>query len=264
MEMPFNLPKALLPFQNQLAATRKVFVKIGLSDTPPASPWSGKLGGTPWWPLNEAWPVNSAGAHLLFLAQINFEEMPPLADFPRKGLLQFFIFDDYLYGQQPDHAMLQSTFRVIYRPDIHHQVDGLTTDFSFLRSYRYDDLPIEPAVEFSFEYQQAIGYMPPDDSGFEASLGKDFFTRFGAEEWALQDAWQQLAASGGHKIGGYPHFAQYDPRPAGSDLTLLFQLDSEPSKGILWGDMGTAQFFIHPEKLRHLDFSEVSYYWDCY
>lgn len=263
MEPPFNLPEALLPFQNQLAATRKDFVKIGLS-APPAYPWSGKLGGTPWWPKNEAWPVNPEGVHLLFLAQINFEEISPLADFPRRGLLQFFIFDDYLYGQQPDHAALQSTFRVVYRPEIHHNTDALTTDFAFLRSYRYDDLPIEPGVEFSFEYEQQTGYMPPDDAGFDASLGKDFFAQFGADEWALQDAWRRLAAGSGHKIGGYPRFAQYDPRPAGSDLALLFQLDSEPNKGILWGDLGTAQFFIHPEKLRQLDFSEVSYYWDCY
>jgi len=264
MEPPFNLPEALLPFQKQLAATRKDFVKIGLSDSPPAHPWSGKLGGRPWWPKEEAWPVNPEGTHLLFIAQINFEEMPPLADFPGKGLLQFFIFDDYLYGQQPDHPALQSTFRVIYRQEIHHTADVLTTDFSFLRSYRYDDLPIEPGVEFSFEYEQQTGYMPPDDAGFDASLGKDFFTQFGADEWALQDAWRRIATGKGHKIGGYPHFAQYDPRPAGSDLTLLFQLDSDPNKGVLWGDLGTAQFFIHPEKLRQRDFSEVSYYWDCY
>ncbi|NUO00044.1 MAG: DUF1963 domain-containing protein [Saprospiraceae bacterium] len=264
MELPLNLPEALLPFQDQLAATRKDFVKIVLSQAPLAHPWSGKLGGNPWWPQHESWPVSPDGIQLLFLAQINFEEIPHIADFPRQGLLQFFIFDDFLYGQNPDQASQQSTFRVIYRPEIHHNTEGLVTDFSFLRSYRYDDLPIEPGAGLAFEYALQSGYLPPDDGGFEATLGKDFFAQFGAAEWVLQDAWRRLAASRGHKIGGYPHFTQYDPRPAGSNLTLLFQLDSDPGKGILWGDMGTAQFFIHPEKLRHLDFSEVSYYWDCY
>ncbi len=264
MELPLNLPEALLPFQHLLASTRKDFVKIILSETPPAYPWTGKLGGKPWWPKGKDWPVNAQGEQLLFLAQLNLEEMPSVPDLPEKGMLQFFIFDDFLYGQQPDHPALQQTFRVVYHPEIHHNSDALTTDFSFLRSYRYDDLPLEPGTERAFEYQKDIEYMPPGDFGFEALMGKDFFSRFGATEWALHEAWNRLASGRGHKVGGYPHFAQYDPRPAGSDLQLLFQLDSDPNKGLLWGDLGTAQFFISPEKLSQCDFSEISYYWDCY
>ncbi len=260
--MELQLPEQLLPYESQLAATRKDFVHLLLSDTKPVRPWSGKLGGHPWWPKGEAWPVNAEGAQLLFLAQFNFEEMPALEGFPRQGLLQFFIFDDYLYGQQPENAADQQTFRVIYRPEIHHNIDALTTDFSFLRSYRYDDLPLEPGMELAFDYQKEQGYLPPDDNQFEALMGKDFFAQFGAAEWSLQDAWHKIAGGQGHKAGGYPHFAQYDPRPAGSEWVLLFQLDSDPNKGLLWGDMGTAQFFIHPDQLQQGDFSQVSYYWD--
>lgn len=264
MELLSKLPKALQAHQKKLAATAKPFIKISLGAGPPAYPWQSRLGGTPWWPREEAWPVNADGIQLFFLAQLNFSEMPALEGFPREGLLQIFIFDDYLYGQNPDDSFAQDTFRVIYRPEIHHNIDALLHDFSFLRSYRYDDLPIEPTTAFSMAFQLSEGFMPADDCGFETQMGKDFFAQFGASEWALQDAWQRIAAAQGHKVGAYPHFAQYDPRPTGSDLALLLQFDSEPKKGFSWGDMGTAQFFAPAAKLRQGDFSEVGFFWDGY
>jgi uncharacterized protein YwqG len=43
--------------------------------------------------------------------------------------------------------------------------------------------------------------------------------------------------------------------------TLLLQVDSD--KGIMWGDMGVANFFINLKDLKNKDFSKVLYTWDC-
>ena len=74
----------------------------------------------------------------------------------------------------------------------------------------------------------------------------------------------------GNKIGGYPYFAQSDPREYdGLDVydTLLLQIDSmdDYENGyIMWGDCGVCNFFINKDKLKNLDFSDVLYNWDCY
>lgn len=70
-----------------------------------------------------------------------------------------------------------------------------------------------------------------------------------------------------HKMGGYPGFTQFDPRnEEDSHDVLLFQLDSDFGDGadrIMWGDAGICNFFIHREKLKQCDFSDVIYNWDC-
>ena len=51
-------------------------------------------------PGDQNLPVNQkTGAPLYLLAQINFEQIPHIKDFPEKGLLQIFISgDDGVYG----------------------------------------------------------------------------------------------------------------------------------------------------------------------
>ena len=80
----------------------------------------------------------------------------------------------------------------------------------------------------------------------------------------LEDAAYDDFNSSGHKIGGYAYFTQSDPRDntnAFKDYILLFQLDSDDD--IMWGDVGVANFFIHPDDLAKKNFSRVLYNWDC-
>ena len=64
-------------------------------------PWESKLGGCPYMKDTQEYPMDNQGKPMMFLAQINFEEMPPLEGFPEKGLLQFYIAntDDYGYDE---------------------------------------------------------------------------------------------------------------------------------------------------------------------
>ena len=70
-----------------------------------------------------------------------------------------------------------------------------------------------------------------------------------------------------HQIGGYPFFAQDDPRTHEPWLhyeVLLFQLDSHDAMGVQWGDFGIGNFFIKRSDLLKRDFSRVLYNWDCH
>ena len=64
----------------------------------PEAPWSSKFGGQPWWPRDLDYPHSASGNPLYLLAQINLAEAPALPGFPNRGLLQFFIANDEVYG----------------------------------------------------------------------------------------------------------------------------------------------------------------------
>ena len=52
-----------------------------------------KIGGTPYIPNNFEYPYSKSEPTqpLMLFAQINFEQMPHLKDFPHKGMLQFYL-----------------------------------------------------------------------------------------------------------------------------------------------------------------------------
>lgn len=75
--------------------------------------------------------------------------------------------------------------------------------------------------------------------------------------------------NGGHKLLGHPYFVQNDCKDDGD--VLLFQMDSADSDSgetdnqnfIMFGDAGVGRFFIPHDDLKKLDFTHVTYDWDC-
>ena len=257
-----NLPRELKDFEETIRSTVKPFIKILPQKATETSWWQSKIGGHPYLPQNVEYPSDLEGNHLFFLAQINFEETPFLAPFPQKGILQFFIFDDPFYGMEINDPFSQDGFRVVYYEDLIHDEKQLITDFSFLRNFMPD--PIDPNVTFPLKFQLEEELVPTVDCHFDQLLGKDFFYQFGDKEWELWEDYNQNIRSAGHKLGGYAHFTQEDPRHDDtSHLQLLFQLDSDSKIRCNWGDLGIANFFIDPERLKVKDFSKVFYNWDC-
>ena len=69
---------------------------------------------------------------------------------------------------------------------------------------------------------------------------------------------------------GFPAFEQYDERPEGCHCdTLLLQIPTiEESQGgnwcTIWGDCGSARLFINVDDLRHRNFSQVYFEYQCY
>jgi uncharacterized protein YwqG len=97
-EPPYRAPEA----------TRRPFVAIAFSaPTTPLPATASRLGGIPYIPIGEPPPP----ADHVFIAQINFAEVPALEPLPRDGLLQLWVHDDDLYG-------LEDGFRCVYRTDL--------------------------------------------------------------------------------------------------------------------------------------------------
>lgn len=190
-----------------------------------------KLGGKYYW-------TDENGLEgYVFLAQINFSELPANDIFPKTGLLQFFVLDDDSYGLFAD----RKGFRVIY-----HQ--NLDNGYEVYRQPENTPLYNEN-IGLSFTLSEE--YLTASDYRME-----DFV------EDMEDDIWKNFDGSGS-KLLGYPYFTQFDPRERVNQTydRLLFQLDT--NKYLMWGDSGVANFFINSEKLANLDFSDILYNWDC-
>ncbi len=254
--LSIELPESLEKFRDKIEKTIKPYVKIKLKEQE-TMPWESKLGGNPYLEIGMEYPKAASGENLRLLAQINFEEVPHLEFFPERGILQFFILADDMYGL--GEPCTQDTFRVIYIPKVEKSEENLIKDFSFLEELEEDwYMPFsnEGKMKFSLEYMP----IPWDDYRFNNVYSDITLTD---EE---DDDYMENLNIDGCKIGGYATFTQDDPRDdkeLNNFDTLLLQLDCEKECDVMFGDSGIANFFINEEDLKKLDFTKVLYNWDC-
>jgi len=260
--MEFKLPQSLEPFREQLLQTKKSFVRANSQAARKTKPWESKVGGQPYLPREISWPKASDGRELFFLAQINFAELPALAPFPSKGIVQFFINADDLYGMDFDNGENQDTFRVLFHPEVQEQESRLQTK-SPQQDWEEDLLPHHPDESYPLVFGLGEEVVPISDYQFYQYFGSDFFRQFGENEWEVMGQLEKSVRSLGHKLGGYAYFTQDDPRRPDDRMILLLQLDSDERMDLMWGDMGVGHFFIREKDLAALDFSRVLYDWDC-
>lgn len=244
-----------------------------------------KIGGTPYFPKDMEYPRGKKnvfeGQPLTLLAQLNFDELPSIPDFPTKGILQFFIAADDLYGMSSDYGegmTKQENFRVIYHETIITDVSKLLSADE-IPKYSGDD---ECYLPFTGEYK-LIAHEPEliPANIWDFRFGDAFVKSYNEfTDEPIEDIWEldddisdklyDYADFPDAVIGGYPVFSQDDPRlnESLSDCdVLLFELasvyDKEKDIDIMWGDMGTGSFLISRDKLKALDFSRVLYNYDC-
>ncbi|OAA87558.1 YwqG family protein [Clostridium coskatii] len=251
-----ELPESLEKFKDRIKKTIKPYVKIKLKEQE-TKLWESKLGGNPYLENGMEYPKAFNGEYLRLLAQINFEEVPHLETFPEKGILQFFILADDVYGF--NEPCIQDTFRVIYISNVEKNEENLIKDFSFLGELEEDwYMPFSNEGKMSFSLECMP--IPWGEYRFNNVYRDMSLTDEEEEEYV-----EKLNIDG-CKIGGYATFTQYDPRDdekLSNFNTLLLQLDCEKECDLMFGDAGIANFFINEEDLKKLDFSRILYNWDC-
>lgn len=247
-----------------------------------------KLGGTPYMPKDFEYPKGKNGIFegrpLRLLAQLNFEQLPHIENFPEKGILQFFCSDDEeesMYGLDYENPISQNGFRVIYHENIITDESQLITAENLPQfSDEYGIFPFKD--EFALEAEVTECPITFEDYRFFDSVmkycgeicGKELKCYLDVEKAGFGDVFEEIAEQRTYEhscIGGYPFFTQDDPRGFKKEIEdydiLLFQCasfyDRTTRDEIMWGDMGVANFFIKPDDLKNLDFSKVAYNWDC-
>ena len=272
-KLEFPLSPELEKYRDRIEATIKPYIEIQTQNNDDVNWWQSKFGGFPYLPKDFEYPKTCDGKYLFLLAQLNFDEIPPLDGFPDRGILQFYIADDDLYGldlgtsSDVDNPTAEDRFKIIYFPQPDFQVENIITNYDFL-----------PALEFfpvhgccSLQFTKKYAPISTNDYQFSELLGEEINELFMNHE--IEDEYREISNSFGHKIGGYPYFTQEDVRKYSSNSDrkqkpdiLLFQMDTDccsETVEILWGDSGVGNFFIDESALRELDFSKVLYNWDC-
>ena len=94
-------------------ANREPVIRFTLEPGEPGLTES-KAGGTPYLPRDLAWPLGPDGLPMTLLAQVDCGALAGLPDFPQRGLLQFFIALNDVFGLDFDDMTNQDGFRVLY------------------------------------------------------------------------------------------------------------------------------------------------------
>lgn len=227
-------------------------------------------------------PINSKGEQLMFLAQINCEELPENSIYPPKGIMQFWIFGgDYDMGSNYDNPCSDENKRVIYYPTIEEHYNS--EELAAMYKPKEDEdgeliTPICTDEPLSMSFQLEKQWRLVSDFRFEEAFIEKWNAHFPdkkiEEFWQLDEdlseiVYEMLDIKEYSQIGGYGYFTQTDPRmyESLSDYTeILFQLDSYDEGDeykVLWGDCGVGSFFATKEQLKNLDFANCLYNWDC-
>jgi len=258
------IPPALAQYKEDILSTTADTVRLEVAPAASLKPWQSKVGGEPYLPLGEEYPCNSEGKPLMLLAQINFEEMPHLAGFPEKGLLQFYVDgrnEDYLCGIDFDNLTSQKGSRVLYFDRVEEDESKLRQDTAQYQDRKESmGFPLNGASSYSIKFHREKQYISAGDYRFQIMSFED----------KAVGKYDKAFPASGHRVAGYPNFTQEDPREKEElkdHKTLLLQIDSEykESEGvdIMWGDSGVGAFFIRPEDLEKRDFTNVLFSWDC-
>ena len=248
--------------------TATPFIKIKVKQAKKLPLTASKFGGVPYWLPEMPYPVDNNGDKLALLAQIDLAELPPLPDFPEKGLLQFFISNDDVAGLDFDNPLSQTGWRVVY----HASVNPNISEKEVLNlAIPLENMPLGD-TQYKLSFKLAQTSISPCDYRFEdlfKTTAQQLKITFDKNDEIFdlidEDTHEKLYNStAGHHIGGYPIFTQDDPRSEeqlAEHKILLLQIDTEGD--IMWGDAGVGNFFITADDLKKRDFSRVLYNWDC-
>ncbi len=225
-------------------AEGKAAILAACADNPTGS----RIGGAALITNDHPWPVDSDGFPMQHLAQLNLAELPPREGYPTSGLLQFFIKSDLDLGWTDDTATvhvvrflpeteLSQGQLEFYAPEEDNLMYG---GFFTITGQLYDQTPSIEDRDFD------VNLSEEDEEAYWDLMNRIHFTTFG---------------------GGWAYFTQGDPRKD-DDHQLLLQIDSyfdsQREVTLMWGDAGIGNFFITPQDLANLDFSNVLYNWDCH
>ena len=132
-ELPPVTAADISNFENWLDEKALQHVALVPTDQAPTLLGS-RLGGHAGFPKGGKWPLDKQGKPMLLLAQVNFADLGRLPNFPKKGLLQFFIQSDDLFGMNFDEA-LDSDTKVVWSPDPSVLTDSLPQQIDYKKDY---------------------------------------------------------------------------------------------------------------------------------
>ena len=258
-------------------AQTKTFTKITLTENE-LKITDSKVMGLPYIPKGAQIPQTANGDKMMMIAQINCDDLQGLADFPEKGILQFFVLNDEdgLLGLDFGNQTVQDSFRVIYHEKIEefydeNELKSIYNPYNFEESYITND---NESYKMNFELTSEKERFEDMFYHIFRKICKEKGLKQTQEDWLYRKLlnFMQYSENYYSQCDGFAFFTQDDPREYNEEYkkfdTVLFQLNSEFDENtrnwkVCIGDAGVINFFINRENLKNKDFSEILYNWDC-
>lgn len=227
-----------------------------------------KFGGLPYWDLSKEYPVDKNGNKLILLAQINLEQENFGSDkLVNRGMLQFFVENEF-------DCVEQDVNKVIY----HENIDIKVTEEDIKKlniPTTFDsqiDITIKDEYKLIFKkVKEAISF---NDYRFYEVLEKAYNKLYDTndfdemwDKWTEYDAiYDKFSDGAGHKLLGFPHFCQEDPRSAiisnasqnQSNVKLATSLNENGNKTMSWFPSASDMNKINEEKNKEKDISNYN------
>ena len=212
-------------------AQTKTFAKITLTENE-LKITDSKVMGLPYIPKGAEIPQTANGDKMMMIAQINCDDLQGLADFPQKGILQFFVLNDEdgLLGLDFDNQTVQDSFRVIYHEKIEefydeNELKSIYNPYNFEESYITNN---NESYKMNFE-------LTSEKERFE-NMFYDIFTTIckkkelkqTQEDWLYRKLlnFMQYSENYYSQCDGFAFFTQEDPREYNEEYkkfdTVLF------------------------------------------
>ena len=241
-EQPEDSPSGLAELQEWLRgkALPALRLRVEPTDLESLSPVESHLGGPPFWPEDEPWPVcGQCDRPLTFVGQVRLDGEGA----PRVGRAKLLTFH-YCFHCLPCDADEASAYRLRLYDDIDavRQSQRPRPDADDPDHTRWAPVP----CRITFEPVRSV----PRWYDAEPELaGLDL----GADPWETYLAAARAVAPAPNvesRLGGYPDWVQGSDWPScpecGRRMHLIWQLDSEPEARIMWGDTGRVYVFACP------------------
>lgn len=240
--------------------TKKDCYKVDLVDSIP-NIMDNKIGGNPYLPVNEEYPLDKNGNPMLLLLQINLKDIE-LDGYPKDGILEIFI--DQECSWPCDYKVKYFIDNQEYKNDF----PELKSENKFLKgSYKIKLSKIVDYMNISdFRYYDVYKEIISIVYGVNAD---EYDVGFDEYKHNYSKKFDTKHSSSGSSIciGGYAAFNQEDPRSY-NDMTdkteCILKFDSlyDPKK-IYMGDGGILFALISKEEIKNKKFEETFVDWDC-
>ena len=239
--------------------TAKECYKIVIDEKEPGI-MDDKIGGIPYIPVGEEYPLDNDNNPMSLLIQVNLANID-LEDYPHEGILEIFIDKECFW---PCNYQVRYYKKIgEYRTDL----DNIAVLGNFiekpLKINLVKDIEHMPMTDYRFGktmakvIEEVTGKVINNYSEVE-----DYFETNGCDFY--KKVYEVNIFSG--NISGYADFTQTDPRPfkeAPDTNECLVKIDSNLGHGIMIGDCGIIFAFISKEDLKAGNFENVIVDWDC-
>lgn len=242
----YEIPGLLKEHENLIKETFRYSNEIRFKREE-TKPWESKLGGCPYLTDIKDYPTDEAGEPMLFLAQINLADLEKLDELPEKGLLQFYVANEDLFG-------LEDPILIKYIESFEEDEEQLVMKHPYENEEYKKNLPFSYSGKMYFKTREM-----PMSSSLEL-FRETFANKLSEVEY---EKLSEDCYSSDSRIGGYPYFVQHDYIGFDDGDFLLLQLDIDEECGIMFGDSGNCVFSIPKDALKNRDFSQVVYDWQC-